>query len=90
MSLVGKNNEITRADGAASDQAYKVPSNKTLAWRFGLELVSVSVVAIIVLLPYIFKDYVFSKPQRRGFFCDDEDLKHPYKEEQIRFNPNLY
>ena len=85
MSLSEKNNDITTAENSASDQAYKVPSNKTLAWRFGLELVSVSVVGIFVLLPYIFKGYVFSKPQRRGFFCDDADLKHPYLEESIRF-----
>ena len=85
MPLVEKSNDTTTAENTARDQPYKVPTNKTLAWRFGLELVSVSVVGFIVVLPYIFKDIVFSKVQRRGFFCDDEDLKHPYKEETIRF-----
>ena len=58
MSVVEKNNDNTTAENAASDQPYKVPSNKTLASRFGLELVSVSIVGIIVLLPYIFKDCI--------------------------------
>ena len=65
--------------------AYKVPSNKTLAWRLGLELVSIVVVGILVLVPYLFRGYWFAKPQVRGFFCNDEDIKHPFISETIRY-----
>ena len=67
------------------DTAYKVPSNRTLVWRLGLELVSIAVVGFMVLLPYLFQDFWFAKPQVRGFFCNDQDIKHPYLEETIRF-----
>ena len=80
-----------KANGPASDpdnqhKACNVPTNKTLAWRFGLELISVSVVGFLVLAPYLFRSQIksLSKPQRRGFFCDDENLKHPYLEETVR------
>ena len=82
--------DITVEPIPSTQTTYKVPTNTTLAWRFGLELVSVSIVGIIVLVPYIFKGYVFSKPQRRGFFCDDEDIKHHHLEETIRFNLFFY
>ena len=96
MSLESKPNNNTKSVSSevkdVSDQAYKVPTNKTLAWRFGLELVSVSVVGFIVLMPYLFRHSIKSlaKPERRGFFCDDADLKHPYLEETIRFELNIY
>ena len=67
------------------ETAYKVPSNKTLVWRLGLELVSIAVVGFMVLLPYLFRGFWFAKPQIRGFFCDDEDIKHPYLPETVRF-----
>ena len=80
-----------KANGPASDpdnqhKACNVPTNKTLAWRFGLELISVSVVLFLVLAPYLFRRQIksLSKPQRRGFFCDDKNLKHPYLEETVR------
>ena len=84
MSLVPKS-EATPAEEAGKDLAYKVPTNKTLAWRFGLELVSIFIVGCFVLMPYIFRGLWFAKPQKRGFFCDDADIKHPYLEETIRF-----
>ena len=65
-------------------QAYKVPTNKTLAWRFGLELVSIAVVGILILIPYAFRGLSIGKIQKRGFFCDDANIKHPYLEETIR------
>ena len=64
---------------------YKVPSNKTLVWRLGLELVSIAVVGIMVLVPYLFRGYWFAKPQVRGFFCNDENIKHPFIAETIRY-----
>ena len=65
--------------------AYKVPSNKTLVWRLGLELVSIAVVGIMVLVPYLFRGFWFAKPQVRGFFCNDENIKHPFIAETIRY-----
>jgi len=82
MSLE-QNSDITPANqNNAKVQAFKVPTNKALAWRFGLELVSIAVVGILVLIPYAFPE---SKIQKRGFFCDDGNIKHPYLEETIRF-----
>ena len=83
MSSEVKSNEDSTEIIAKS--AYKVPSNKTLAWRLGLELVSIAVVGILVLVPYLFRGYWFAKPQVRGFFCNDEDIKHPFISETIRY-----
>ena len=60
-------------------QAYKIPDSKTLAWRFSLELSSVLVIGLLFIIPHFFGDI-----EKRGFFCDDESLKHPFREETIR------
>ena len=84
MSSEAKSNEDSTKI-VVKNSAYKVPSNKTLAWRLGLELVSILVVGILVLVPYLFRGYWFAKPQVRGFFCNDEDIKHPFISETIRY-----
>ena len=85
MSLEQSNDIKLTEHKNAKGQAYKVPSNKTLAWRFGLELLSIAVVLILVLIPYVLHGSRVASVQKRGFFCDDVDIKHPYKEETIRF-----
>ena len=86
MSLE-QNSDTTPADqNNAKAQAYKVPTHRTLAWRFGLELVSIAVVGLLVLIPYAFHGSSMAKIQKRGFFCDDANIKHPYLEETIRFD----
>ena len=75
MSSENKGN-VDSTEKVVKNTAYKVPSNKTLVWRLGLELVSIAVVGIMVLVPYLFRGFWFAKPQVRGFFCNDENIKH--------------
>ena len=80
--------EETKIDSTkveVKNTGYKVPGNRTLVWRLGLELVSIALVGLMVLMPYLFRGFWFAKPQVRGFFCNDEDIKHPYIEETIRY-----
>ena len=88
MSSDEPKNQIDSTEVAIKETTYKVPSNKTLVWRLGLELVSIAVVGFMVLLPYLFRGFWFAKPQIRGFFCDDEDIKHPYLPETVRLDCN--
>ena len=62
---------------------YKIPTSKTLLCRMLLELLVVTILGYPMLHIYVFlKGHV--EPYGRGFFCDDENLKHPFKEEEIR------
>ena len=49
--------------------------------KAGLEIIGM--VALLMPLGYI---YVFTShflPFQRGFFCDDENIKHPYLEQTV-------
>ncbi len=60
----------------------KVPSDRNLCVRVLLETLAVFTCSIPLIYWHIVQggDY---EPFQRGFFCDDESLKHPYVEEQI-------
>ena len=60
---------------------YKVPQNNALCARVAIELC-----AILILIYPMAHIYVFThgkEPYDRGFFCDDQSIKHPYLEEEI-------
>lgn len=61
---------------------YKVPNSNTLICRVVLEIL-----AVLVLAYPMFHIYVIlrgdAEPYLRGFFCDDENLKHPFLKEEI-------
>jgi len=60
----------------------RVPTAKTLLWKTAVEFLFVLCLGYPMLHIYvIFHGQV--EPTKRGFFCDDESLKHPYKEEEI-------
>jgi phosphatidate phosphatase len=61
---------------------YKIPSSKTLLSRILLELVTITILGYPMLHIYVFLRGNL-EPYGRGFFCDDQNLKHPFKEEEI-------
>ncbi len=66
----------------ATMRRYRIPDNRAMCARVVIE-----VVAILVLVYPMMHIYVFLQgdlePFRRGFFCDDESIKHPDVDEEI-------
>jgi len=67
------------ADG---HDVYRIPTSKTLLSRLFLELLVVTILGYPMLHIYVFLKGNL-EPYGRGFFCNDENIKHPYKEEEI-------
>ena len=69
-------------ESSSSPRLYKVPSTGTLVTRVVIEVVSLLLLSYPMLHIYVFlRGNV--EPYKRGFFCDDENLKHPQLEEEI-------
>ena len=79
---------------------YKVPANKSLGIRVGLEVVGILILVYPMIHIYLilqgieqsFRSRFFPilinsagdmEPVKRGFYCDDESIKHPIVEEEI-------
>ena len=74
---------IKRYNATNGNNLYKIPTSRTLLSRIVLELVVVTILGYPMLHIYVLlKGNV--EPYSRGFFCDDENLKHPFIEEEIR------
>ena len=55
-----------------------IPESRNVIIKAGVELSMITGLALpMIVLHLIIKDY---QPTVRGFFCDDENIKHPYKE----------
>ena len=61
---------------------YKVPKNNAMCARVAIELC-----ALLILIYPMAHIYIFlhgdKEPYRRGFFCDDQSIRHPDLEEEI-------
>ena len=68
---------------AGGKDVYRIPTSKTLLSRLILELLVVTILGYPMLHIYVFLKGNL-EPYGRGFFCDDQNLKHPYIEEEIR------
>jgi phosphatidate phosphatase len=66
----------------ATMKNYKVPNNSSLLWRVGVEVIAMLVLGYPMLHIYVFLQGNID-PYKRGFFCDDESIKHPNLEEEI-------
>ncbi|XP_030381933.1 putative phosphatidate phosphatase isoform X2 [Scaptodrosophila lebanonensis] len=74
----GSNNNNTRS----SQQQLTIKNmdtNKRILCRVGLDIIILLCVGFPILLFFLLGD-----PYKRGFFCDDESLKHPFKESTVR------
>lgn len=60
----------------------KPMTDKALLVRVILETVAILVTSIPLIYLYVVNTGDV-EPFHRGFFCDDENIKHPYMEEQI-------
>ncbi|EDW08111.2 putative phosphatidate phosphatase isoform X1 [Drosophila mojavensis] len=54
-------------------------TNKRILCRVGLDILILLCVGFPILLFFLLGD-----PYKRGFFCDDESLKHPFKDSTVR------
>ncbi len=61
---------------------YRVPDGRALAVRVGVEMFAILVLVYPMLHIYVFLQGDLA-PNRRGFFCDDESIKHPDVKEEI-------
>ena len=53
-----------------------IPESRIVAIKAGVEVSMITVLALpMIYLHIIIKDY---QPTVRGFYCDDENIKHPY------------
>eukprot|EP00092_Neocalanus_flemingeri_P034736 GFUD01037800.1.p1 GENE.GFUD01037800.1~~GFUD01037800.1.p1 ORF type:complete len:313 (-),score=66.54 GFUD01037800.1:207-1145(-) len=52
-----------------------------IGFKASLEIVSLTILAIPMLYVHLIAGSRYT-PYQRGFFCDDQNLKHPYVEEQ--------
>jgi len=58
-----------------------IPESRNVIIKAGVELSMITGLALpMIVLHLIIKEY---QPTVRGFFCDDENIKHPYKEETV-------
>ena len=57
-------------------------SDKALCARVCTETIAIIITCVPLIYWYVIHFGTY-EPQKRGFFCDDENLKHPYLPEQI-------
>ena len=62
---------------------YKIPTNKAAIIRVAIEILALFVLTYPMMHIYIFLSGDL-EPVKRGFFCDDENLKHPNVKEEIK------
>ncbi|KAH8275625.1 hypothetical protein KR026_011869, partial [Drosophila bipectinata] len=60
-------------------QATNMDTNKRILCRVGLDILILLCVGFPILL-----FFVLGTPYKRGFFCDDESLKHPFHDSTVR------
>jgi len=53
-------------------------SNKEWAWRIGFDVICLLIVSVPILVFFL-----AGQPFERGFFCDDESIRHPYLSDTI-------
>ena len=56
------------------------PSKKTQIVTIATEVLWFALISYPLLHAYIFLD---AEAYERGFFCDDQNIKHPYKEDTV-------
>ncbi|XP_020798958.1 putative phosphatidate phosphatase isoform X3 [Drosophila serrata] len=59
--------------------ATDMDTNKRILCRVGLDILILLCVGFPILIFYLLGD-----PYKRGFFCDDESLKHPFHDSTVR------
>ena len=60
----------------------KPMTDRAVMVRVGVEILALFLSCIPLIYLYLIR-HGKKEPHVRGFFCDDENLKHPYLEEQI-------
>ena len=62
----------------------KPPTAKSVMYRSVIELICVILITYPLLHVYVFLRGNI-EATHRGFFCDDQSLKHPLIEERVRY-----
>ncbi|XP_023171536.2 putative phosphatidate phosphatase isoform X2 [Drosophila hydei] len=78
---VNNNNNNSNSNHTQQQQQHtkNMDTNKRILCRVGLDILILLCVGLPILWFFLFGD-----PYKRGFFCDDESLKHPFKESTVR------
>ncbi|XP_037945966.1 putative phosphatidate phosphatase isoform X2 [Teleopsis dalmanni] len=71
-------NSINNNNNNSTSQL-KMETNKRILYRVGLDVLILLCVGFPILCFFL-----FGSAYKRGFFCDDESLKHPFKESTVR------
>ncbi|XP_023037795.1 putative phosphatidate phosphatase isoform X2 [Drosophila willistoni] len=80
----GDNNNISQQTQQQQQQQQpqhvkNMDTNKRILCRVGLDILILLCVGFPILLFFLLGD-----PYKRGFFCDDESLKHPFHDSTVR------
>ena len=73
--------QIKGATMFSSKRVVSVPPKKTQMWTVVIEVIGLLIISYPLIHIYLFTGGKW--PKKRGFFCDDESLKHPIVEETI-------
>ncbi|XP_067629596.1 putative phosphatidate phosphatase isoform X1 [Eurosta solidaginis] len=74
--------DITEGESSSSEHISKINKmdhNKRMLYRVAFDIFILACVGLPIL-----GFYLWGSAYQRGFFCDDESLKHPFKESTIR------
>ncbi|KAM7344606.1 wunen isoform 2-T2 [Cochliomyia hominivorax] len=73
------NNNNNNRNSSNSELFIKMETNKGILYRVGLDVFILLCAGFPILCFYLWGD-----SYKRGFFCDDESLKHPFKESTVK------
>lgn len=74
--------ELMARSSSVSSTKYKVPNRSTLVTRFLIEFVALTLLVYPMIHIYVFLQGNL-QPYKRGFYCDDQSIKHPDLPEEI-------
>ena len=81
-STRGNHPELLARTSSMASSKYKVPNRSTLVTRFLIEFVALTLLVYPMIHIYVFLQGDL-QPYQRGFYCDDQAIKHPDLPEEI-------
>ncbi|XP_044317395.1 putative phosphatidate phosphatase isoform X2 [Drosophila rhopaloa] len=70
---------LQEGDSTQQQQTTTMDTNKRILCRVGLDILILLCAGFPILLFFL-----LGEPYKRGFFCDDESLKHPFHDSTVR------
>ena len=64
-----------------------VPNTKSVNCRLAVHIIC----SLLAVFPFVYLHFIKGYiPTLRGFYCDDENLKHPYVKEVVKSNLKIF